>query len=723
MSIQNVVTHRIGASPGSVTSFFRRIRHHGAVLAVAALALGGSTAAGFTPYVIRTDILNNPPVIQPNNAYPGYAATELIIAAGGQKAALGSSAIDGTRLGDLGRVAIVRLDDRTRFAPGSGPYTAPYLNFWITDGNGNFAVVANEPSDPAFQPLYANGYSLTWADLANKVAKVYENSNLSWLPTSGSSGLPAQPGRQNPLSANLYTFADLAGYTILSPTPAQLAAPWPGLGGGAPRELVTNAAWGVNWVFGDTLANYVSGAEGYVVANAAVTADYVTPDVIYGSGNANGGWSIARANGIELGLRTKQRMPSPANVFNGNGAGVYSWPTYANLCGGRVNWNYDFSINADWLGTSGMMLDDFDFWLAVDLDPGEGVTASPYAAFNPFAKYTVATLDAGIGWDDNSLGTNATANSAGQEFNSIDPGTRTAADFANQAAQLGNFNLAQNSQNLGFLGADGSLDGLYSFRLWATPKGSGPNGTKLAETWMEVVVGNGPQSNDITSIDISPVAVGGPVVFNATSEINGSLFEYSLDGGQTWSTVAPTTAGIYPVCVRAYVTVPNLCTSLPPRRISGQKTCQVLLVVFDPSAGFVTGGGWISSPAGAYSADPTAIGRANFGFVSKYKKGANVPDGSTEFVFNAGGLNFHSSAYEWLVVNQNGTNAQFKGTGRINGAGNYGFMIKANDNGNGGATDTFRIHIWNIDAGDATVYDNGSDQTLGGGNIMIQTKK
>jgi hypothetical protein len=116
-------------------------------------------------------------------------------------------------------------------------------------------------------------------------------------------------------------------------------------------------------------------------------------------------------------------------------------------------------------------------------------------------------------------------------------------------------------------------------------------------------------------------------------------------------------------------------------------------------------------------------GRANFGFVSKYKKGANVPEGSTEFVFQAGGLNFHSSAYEWLVVNQNGTNAQFKGTGRINGAGNYGFMIWANDNGNGGATDTFRIQIVDKDNGDATVYDNGVQQTLGGGNILIQTKK
>jgi hypothetical protein len=31
----------------------------------------------------------------------------------------------------------------------------------------------------------------------------------------------------------------------------------------------------VNWVFGDTLSNYVSGDPGYIVANASVTANAV----------------------------------------------------------------------------------------------------------------------------------------------------------------------------------------------------------------------------------------------------------------------------------------------------------------------------------------------------------------------------------------------------------------------------------------------------------------
>ncbi len=150
------------------------------------------------------------------------------------------------------------------------------------------------------------------------------------------------------------------------------------------------------------------------------------------------------------------------------------------------------------------------------------------------------------------------------------------------------------------------------------------------------------------------------------------------------------------------------------------------VVVYDPAAGFVTGGGWINSPAGAYTADPSLSGKANFGFVSKYHKGATVPTGQTQFQFHAAGLNFHSASYEWLVIA--GAKAQYKGSGTINGGGDYGFMLTATDgqqNGGGGA-DKFRIKIWDKATG-AVVYDNqlgAADDAdpatvLGGGSIVI----
>jgi uncharacterized repeat protein (TIGR01451 family) len=156
-------------------------------------------------------------------------------------------------------------------------------------------------------------------------------------------------------------------------------------------------------------------------------------------------------------------------------------------------------------------------------------------------------------------------------------------------------------------------------------------------------------------------------------------------------------------------------------------TLTALVVIYDPNGGFVTGGGWINSPAGAYVSNPLLTGKANFGFVSKYEKGANVPTGETEFQFKVANLNFHSTVYEWLVVS--GARAQYKGIGTINGGGNYGFLLTAIDGqiSGGGGMDKFRIKIWDKNNGDVIVYDNqmGADDngdpttTLGGGSIVI----
>lgn len=150
----------------------------------------------------------------------------------------------------------------------------------------------------------------------------------------------------------------------------------------------------------------------------------------------------------------------------------------------------------------------------------------------------------------------------------------------------------------------------------------------------------------------------------------------------------------------------------------------IMVVVYDPAGGFVTGGGRIWSPSGALAADPAMEGSANFGFVSKYQKGATIPTGNTEFQFHAGGLNFHSESYEWLVVT--GSNyARYKGNGTINGAGAYKFMVWAGDGTGAGGEDTFRIRIWTEDefGVETTVYDNGTDQVITGGSIIVHTKK
>ena len=80
-----------------------------------------------------------------------------------------------------------------------------------------------------------------------------------------------------------------------------------------------------------------------------------------------------------------------------------------------------------------------------------------------------------------------------------------------------------------------------------------------------------------------------------------------------------------------------------------------LAVVYDPAEGFVTGGGWFDSPLNSFTPDDASDeevgGVAEFGFVSKYKKGATVPTGNTVFELITGDFLFESTSYDWLVVN------------------------------------------------------------------------
>jgi hypothetical protein len=152
-----------------------------------------------------------------------------------------------------------------------------------------------------------------------------------------------------------------------------------------------------------------------------------------------------------------------------------------------------------------------------------------------------------------------------------------------------------------------------------------------------------------------------------------------------------------------------------------------LVVVYDPSGGFVTGGGWLNSPAGALTSNPALTGKVNFGFVSKYFRNATNPRGETEFDFRLAGFTFNAVNFDYLVVS--GPKAQYKGAGKVNGGGSYQFILTVIDGQySGTGVDTFRIKIWNKSSG-AIVYDNqrgapdNADPTTpvgAGSSIVIQ---
>jgi len=239
-----------------------------------------------------------------------------------------------------------------------------------------------------------------------------------------------------------------------------------------------------------------------------------------------------------------------------------------------------------------------------------------------------------------------------------------------------------------------------------------------------------------------PIAIGAPVSVSASftdaaadthtawwnfgdgsGTLGGSVSEAN-GSGTAMGSHTYYAAGVYPVIL--YLTDSDGLLSVVSRNV----------VVYDPSAGFVTGSGSILSPAGAYKPDPAAMGPATFSFVSKYQKGANKPTGSTDFLFQTASLSFYSETYDWLVVA--GARAQYKGTGKLNGVDNHNFMLTAVDGkvaGNG-SPDRFRIKISRYDEAlkqDVVVYDNQLSATdegtvsegtaIASGNIVVHASK
>jgi VCBS repeat-containing protein len=212
-------------------------------------------------------------------------------------------------------------------------------------------------------------------------------------------------------------------------------------------------------------------------------------------------------------------------------------------------------------------------------------------------------------------------------------------------------------------------------------------------TFTDVDLGDTPPDSHTGTIDWGDGTTAPATIASASGNTR------NFGGSHTYAT-----AGVY--VIEAYIQDSG--------GLGSEATYQV--VVTDPNAGFVTGGGWINSPSG----------KAALGLVSKYTKGQSTPDGNTEF--QAAGMNFKSTSCDWLVIA--GAKAQYKGSGTINGSGDYAFMVTIIDGSRRSKSgpDMFRIRIWNKATG-SVMYDNQpnapdtADPTMavGGGSIRIHS--
>jgi hypothetical protein len=230
-----------------------------------------------------------------------------------------------------------------------------------------------------------------------------------------------------------------------------------------------------------------------------------------------------------------------------------------------------------------------------------------------------------------------------------------------------------------------------------------------AELYEETVIDTAAPIVSSVAISPNPVAVNTSSTLTATlddSTTGGSNIAsayYSVNGGTpsqmllTPSAAVTTQASaalppfaqsnVYSVCVHGTDSAGNTSGDI----------C-VLLPVYDPTGGFVTGGGEVASPAGVDLLNTSAAGPATFGFVSKYLPGMNIPSGNLEFQFKQGNLDFKSTSMDWLVVTGE-PRAKFHGTGTVNGTNVCNFEVDAWAGSFTGNVDAFGLKITSCSSG------------------------
>ncbi len=213
---------------------------------------------------------------------------------------------------------------------------------------------------------------------------------------------------------------------------------------------------------------------GVVIAATPLVASAgdVTPEVIFGSGNSNGSWTIDRANGVELALRGKLRHNAsglPENTFNWDGAHTYTFnpgvaPTQSFP---TAEWSFEWSINSDYLGTFARSLDDLTYELSMT-----STTGVSFVGFDPINGVNPGV---GVGAWDHAIGDNSTPNGGGS----------VAANAPAYASLIGANNVAQNSWKPHWFSAtfNPETPGDYFFTLKAFD-----GSTQIAQTDMTVTV-------------------------------------------------------------------------------------------------------------------------------------------------------------------------------------------------------------------------------------------
>lgn len=272
-----------------------------------------------------------------------------------------------------------------------------------------------------------------------------------------------------------------------------------------------------------------------------------------------------------------------------------------------------------------------------------------------------------------------------------------------------------------------------------------------------ITIANRDPGIGIVTVPSAPVPVGTSVSALTTFVDPGTNDHHTAtiawgDGAQTAGTVVESAGNGSVAGTHAFTSPGTYAVSVTVWDDDGGSvvgTASARVVVFDGGTGFVTGGGWINSPGNAYTpdnpSDAALAGKAEFGFVVRKRPSDPAPTGSTEFQVrlrrtgtNRGcddrrddgwsretSLEFKSVSYSSLTVT-GASKAVFRGTGRVDGASGYEFLVSVIDGRSTHTADRFRIKIWKTSTGQV-LYDSqagaadGADAAaaVSGGSIVI----
>jgi len=218
-------------------------------------------------------------------------------------------------------------------------------------------------------------------------------------------------------------------------------------------------------------------------AVAAIAYDQnVTPDVIFGAGNANGAFTVDTTDDgkIEVGLRAKLRFDASnqaQNIFNSNGDGTYTFDPgpppaggfgFCSGCPTTPIWNLEWTVNVD-VSSGTDPLTDYTYEVGIDFDPDP--VGTNFLTFDPINQ----------SYYDHAIGDNSTPNGGGT----------IAADATEYASLIGSNNVAQNSWNMEFFndapfdGFDPNDTGAYTVYLSVSDGGG-----EVARSEIRVFVGS-----------------------------------------------------------------------------------------------------------------------------------------------------------------------------------------------------------------------------------------